>query len=65
MKITETIERNCCEQKDLKPYLGNKALKLLYCVHCGQLWEWNRRMDAAGSMEDCLERVELKRITNS
>lgn len=47
MKITETIERQCCDfQKDLKAYKGipSKGLKNfmvyspLFCIHCGQIW---------------------------
>ncbi len=65
MIIKETIERECCIFKDLQPYKGARAQKSLYppkilvCKHCGQLWYWDRRMDAAGSMEDYLEKVLL------
>ena len=42
MKITETIERDCCQEQDLKPYHGDKTKSFLvpthYCIHCGQLW---------------------------
>lgn len=37
MKITETIERECCQPQDLKPYLGKADSKgVKFCVHCGQ-----------------------------
>lgn len=47
MKITETIERECCEERDLKPYGGKTIMcpsgktdncYFSYCSHCGQLW---------------------------
>ena len=66
MKITETIERDCCEFKDLKPYKGyvlseenGKPRKLMFCQYCGQLWQYVRKMDAAGSMDSDLEKVPL------
>lgn len=58
MKIKETIERNCCEHRDLKPYRGlmspmlEKYVKDLYfCVHCGKVWRHTTQMDAAGGTE--------------
>lgn len=47
MKITETIERDCCQFADLKPYKGqvekgSKERSRKFCVHCGQQWEWTR-----------------------
>lgn len=39
MKVTETIERNCCEMRDLKPYLGF-AKNLRFCIHCGKLHQY-------------------------
>jgi len=43
MKVTETIERECCEKADRRPYRGLRGLYLLrekmeFCIHCGQLW---------------------------
>lgn len=46
IKIKEVIERECCMSKDLKEYKGfltsgkHKVGNVLFCVHCGQLWEW-------------------------
>lgn len=62
MKIKETVERECCAYpKDLKPYKGiaEKDVKYMFCVHCGQIWGWNRKMDAAGSMSDTLVKIRL------
>jgi hypothetical protein len=58
VKIKETIERECCdERKDLKPLPGcPKAprLQFLFCVHCGRWWEELTRTDGAGSRETYL-----------
>lgn len=44
MKIKETIERECCQEKDLRAYAGIRvegdATGLQTCCHCGQLWGW-------------------------
>jgi len=56
IKITETIERFCCEPKDLKKYEGAhndeepKNVKW-FCQYCGQLWENHTYTDAAGSRD--------------
>ena len=48
MQITETIKRECCERRDLRPYKGACAhpgddgearAMLFFCIHCGQAWE--------------------------
>lgn len=44
MKITETVERECCEPKDLKKYHGvlksaHPEADLFFCVHCGEIWD--------------------------
>lgn len=56
MKITETIERECCQRQDLKPYRGvmHESLKRhcpKFCVHCGQVWMEDSEMGPAGSNE--------------
>lgn len=44
MKITETIERECCQPGDLEQYKAAYPKKyplpggLSYCRHCGQWW---------------------------
>ena len=43
MKITETITRECCENKDLVDYKGlasvyMERLKPKFCKLCGQVW---------------------------
>lgn len=69
MKITETIERECCAPKDLKPYKGKlfveslsagmTSKRLSFCVHCGQIWVEARQMGPAGDTEYHLEKVEI------
>jgi NMD protein affecting ribosome stability and mRNA decay len=62
MKIKVTEERECCdERKDLVVYRGSRfpgQSALMFCKHCGQLWAPGRRMDAAGSMEDYLKKID-------
>lgn len=45
MKIKETIERECCQSQDLKPYKGDKSFnpQFKFCVHCGQKFELTRK----------------------
>lgn len=40
MKIIETIERECCELRDLEPYRGciRDISDIRFCKHCGELW---------------------------
>lgn len=33
----------------------------MFCGHCGQMWVWDRRMDAAGGTESYLRRPGEKR----
>ena len=56
MKIKETIERDCCQPQDLRPYKGVGTAKA-FCQHCGQLWGEASRMDAAGSRESILTKI--------
>ena len=39
MKITETIERDCCAKDDMLPVDGFVG-KLKFCTYCGQIWKW-------------------------
>jgi hypothetical protein len=65
MKVTETIERDCCDpNKDLEPYLGilsaaANRFSPEFCIQCGQIWVTSRRMDAAGSSEDYLRPIDI------
>lgn len=63
MKITETITRDCCLHQDLLPYKGKPIFydksKPYFCRHCGQIWVADRRMDAAGSMEEFRRPMEI------
>jgi hypothetical protein len=59
VKITETIERECCQREDLKPYPGQPssnqrywgAQKYVFCKHCGRAHEAVSSTDAAGSRD--------------
>ena len=55
MKITETVTRDCCQSKDLKPVEGSnlfgRSCALKFCIHCGARWEYYTFMDAAGSTD--------------
>ncbi len=62
MIVTEKLERDCCQYKDLRPLNGmvnNTANRMMngrnkefmFCVHCGRHHEYTRYMDAAGSSE--------------
>lgn len=55
MKITETIERQCCTPKDLKPVEGcqkwARIPDLVFCIHCGARHRHHTFMDAAGSRD--------------
>lgn len=55
MKISETVERDCCQQRDFKPVEGTKIIgripSLVFCQHCGHYWEYTSCRDAAGSAD--------------
>lgn len=64
MKIKETIERECCTRVDLRPYQGKqsgdpKRRKLQFCLHCGQIHEWDTQRDAAGGTESILIPIQI------
>ncbi len=65
MKITETIERECCDERkgDLQPYMGAAEFDgkraFFFCIHCGQVWVEDRRMDAAGGSETYLRKIRV------
>lgn len=45
MKIKETIERECCQVKDLRapqgtPLIG-KNPEFTYCIHCGKFFQYD------------------------
>jgi len=53
MKIKETIERDCCQEQDLKKYLALGHNKIpggdpQFCIHCGQVWIKTREPDGSG-----------------
>lgn len=56
VKVVETINRWCCEPKDLKPYKGAVAddgtlQHWSFCQHCGQVWFEESFTDAAGGRD--------------
>ena len=65
MKIKETVERECCNDNDLKPYKGRsediqEKEKTMFCQYCGQVWVCTRQMNPAGSMDPCRVPVILR-----
>lgn len=55
-KIVVRTERWCCEPEDLKPKIGAKlnykhCYDEVFCVHCGQRFEFYTFTDAAGSTD--------------
>lgn len=59
-KIVESIERNCCQYRDLRPVCDSKVLfrsglknvyDIMQCKYCGDIHKYYRYMDAAGSMD--------------
>lgn len=63
MKITETIERNCCQwSRDMLKYHGKppknypKDHSIWFCTHCGQLWHSHR---SPGEMDYGLEKLDI------
>lgn len=59
MKIKETIERECCQNQDLKKYRGDgfKAFHdVHFCSFCGQLWHWKR---LPGEMDACWNKIVI------
>jgi len=64
MKITETVDRECCQRQDMKPYNGKigaevKRFRPRFCVHCGQVWIVDSEMGPAGSNEPVDKKVTI------
>jgi hypothetical protein len=65
VKITETIDRECCDERkgDLKAYRGAMdcapGWDIVFCIHCGQVWITERRIDSAGSNDTRRKRVTI------
>jgi len=60
VKITETIERWCCEPKDLKKYRGEGSKSIeMFCQHCGQQFTSEKYTDAAGARDTKLVKCGL------
>ena len=65
MRIKVTEERECCEERDMKPVNAgmytDEILEgyegVVFCVHCGQHFLVERYVDAAGSTDT--RRVEI------
>lgn len=55
MKISEVIERECCQRKDLRKVNGSpmrgRDPEYMFCVHCGAIHKIHTYMDAAGSSD--------------
>lgn len=65
MKINQTIERDCCQREDLRPYLGLvnddfiKQRKPKFCIHCGQVWYNDKEMGPAGSYDHISSKAHI------
>jgi len=55
MKIKAVLERDCCQQRDLKPVEGSPKrgsdVEIMFCIYCGAHHKIHTFMDAAGSMD--------------
>ena len=50
--ISETTERECCQPKDLKEYLGEGSKSIdSFCQHCGQQFKHVQRDEGFGRIE--------------
>lgn len=68
MRIKELIERECCDamKSDLEPCPWKNKRKARYfepdlvftCKHCGQKWQWEIYMDAAGGQDTRLVKIK-------
>lgn len=67
MKITETIERECCQEIDLKIVTASMFSPLIpscynntrFCIHCGQIWVDERYTDESGNHDVRSKRIEV------
>ena len=56
MKITVSETRECCQERDLKPYQGTKHAvfsldSVSFCQYCGQIHIQECFTDAAGDQD--------------
>lgn len=52
MKVTETITRECCDdRRDFKPLFGNSRSGRVFCRVCGKRWRKDSFTDAAGGKD--------------
>jgi hypothetical protein len=64
MKIKETIERECCQPKDLKRYYGPRPGIERFCLYCGSHFIEVRVPDGAGGMENILINADNSKEVN-
>ena len=61
MKIKEVIERECCQEKDLKGVANCTTIgripEFVFCIHCGWWHQYKGFMDAAGARDWRYEKV--------
>ena len=58
MKISETIERDCCQYSDLKEYCGEYTASVRdfkFCQYCGQLWTTEQEQDPSGNRSNAVQ----------
>jgi hypothetical protein len=60
VKIKETIERECCQQKDRRPVEGTPKKgadpEWMFCIHCGAHYKLGTERDAAGGSDTVYRR---------
>lgn len=66
MTVTETITRECCQPKDLKPVDGVKKYgewsAFMFCVHCGARHAYICTNTASGSFDSYRKIPEMPRM---
>jgi hypothetical protein len=58
---TGLIQRECCQQEDLKvvqPQKSGTYMNTYFCIHCGQRYKYKSYTDAAGSTDYELKPME-------
>lgn len=55
MKITQTVQRDCCQQSDLRPLEGTpkrgRTPEWMFCLHCGRQHRIHTFTDPAGASD--------------
>jgi hypothetical protein len=69
MKVTETITRECCHPKDLRPVEGADMIgrepQFKFCVHCGRYHRLTHVRDPAGGTDTEYKRLVLQNMLHA